>query len=441
MRLFRENYASECAPGWRENREPTWPGDVNIAELVGFHPVERIVTGLAREIREQRALSELSVRKDGITIDDFVVLVPIIHIEIFSSGENARPFGPVKSFATSSSVPLHKQKTPLNGSSLRIPSNVFDNPNGGSVKYSIPSDRCTRSLGLFRRFPAKLSARTVIVPFGSSRVTRRRPISSIVSRPSRSSVSRFEPGCTYAARASSTGLTKLGSLLDNRFASPHDDSRLEEDITKNLSAIIASSHDLLNDAERVLFRRLARYTNGWIMRGAESVCAGDGLPAHAIADVLASLAEKSLVVAEDHSDSVRYRYLESTRNSARDRLIEAGAVEAIARRHAAWLADLADIAAASELVTPRNLWHLKYRSDLGDAALAADWCLENGHEPVLASRIVAGFRGIWMQIGRRAEIASRVLPALQQIDNHDVKHVAFALSRCLKILMKCRRSP
>ena len=227
-----------------------------------------------------------------------------------------------------------------------------------------------------------------------------------------------------AARASSTGLPKLSSLLDNRFASPHADSRQDEDITKILSATIAWSHDLLNDAERVLFRRLARFTNGWIMRGAESVCAGDGLPAHAIADVLASLAEKSLVVVEDHSDSVRYRYLESTRTFAQDRLIETGEVEAIARRHAVWLADLADIAAASELVTPRNLWHLKYRPDLEDAALAADWCLKNGHEPVLAIRIVAGFRGIWMHIGRRAEIASRALPALRQIDPHDVKHVA-----------------
>ena len=227
-----------------------------------------------------------------------------------------------------------------------------------------------------------------------------------------------------AARASSTGLAKLSSLLDNRFASPHDDSRPEEDISKNLSATIAWSHDLLNDAERVLFRRLARFTNGWIMRGAESVCAGDDLPAHAIADVLASLAEKSLVVVEDHAESVRYRYLESTRGFAQDRLIEAGEVEAIARRHAVWLADLADIAAASEFVTPRNLWHLKYRSDLEDAALAADWCLENGHEPVLAIRILAGFRGIWIHIGRRAEIASRAQPALQQIDPHDVKHVA-----------------
>ena len=216
-----------------------------------------------------------------------------------------------------------------------------------------------------------------------------------------------------AVRVASLGLSNLDAL--------HVQG---EDIQKILSATIAWSHGLLNDSERMLFRRLSRFANGWSMRGAEAVCAGDGLPAHVIADVLASLVEKSLVVAEKHSDTMRYRFLESTRSAAQDRLIEAGEGEAITRRHAIWLADLADMAAASELVTPRNLWHLKYRSDLENAALAADWCLENGHEPVLAIRIVAGFRGIWMHIGRRAEIAARAELALQQIDPHDVKHVA-----------------
>jgi tetratricopeptide (TPR) repeat protein len=215
-----------------------------------------------------------------------------------------------------------------------------------------------------------------------------------------------------AARVSSPGLAELRSLLDDQRAA------------QMLSATIAWSHALLNAAERVLFRRLARFTNGWSMRGAEAVCAGDGLPAHAVADMLTSLIEKSLVVVEEHFDAMRYRFLESTRSFAQTQLVEACEVESTARRHAVWFADLADIAAASELVMPRNLWHSKYRSDLEDAGLAADWCLEDGHEPVLAIRIVAGFRGIWMHIGRRAEIASRVQPALQQIDPHDVKHVA-----------------
>src|SRR5437879_1642795 len=90
----------------------------------------------------------------------------------FSSGENAIPLGPFKSLLTNLNFPSSSENTPLNGSSFRGSSKNFGNPNGGSVKNSAPSDRYTRSLGLFSRLPSNESASTVKDPSFSSRVTR-----------------------------------------------------------------------------------------------------------------------------------------------------------------------------------------------------------------------------------------------------------------------------
>src|ERR1700733_4256983 len=58
-------------------------------------------------------------------------------------------------------------------------------PNGGSVNQIDPSDLTTTSLGELSGFPSKRLQRTVIVPSGSVRVTRRAPCSQVTRRPCR----------------------------------------------------------------------------------------------------------------------------------------------------------------------------------------------------------------------------------------------------------------
>jgi tetratricopeptide (TPR) repeat protein len=73
------------------------------------------------------------------------------------------------------------------------------------------------------------------------------------------------------------------------------------------------------------------------------VCAGGGLDAPGIADVLARLVEKSLVATEEGaSRERRYRLLETVRLYARERLDEAGEASVLAERHAGWALTLAE---------------------------------------------------------------------------------------------------
>lgn len=105
---------------------------------------------------------------------------------------------------------------------------------------------------------------------------------------------------------------------------------------RTLQTLIDWSHDLLADDERLLYRRLSVFAGGWTLEAAEAVCADDGLSVDAVADVLAALAEKSLVsVLAGDGETLRYRLLDTVRQHAAAQLARVdGEATALRRRHA-----------------------------------------------------------------------------------------------------------
>jgi len=69
------------------------------------------------------------------------------------------------------------------------------------------------------------------------------------------------------------------------------------------------SHDLLSNAEKDLFARLSVFAGGFTLQAAEAVCAGGKVYGNESLDLLGSLVEQSLILAEsgEESDGVRYR--------------------------------------------------------------------------------------------------------------------------------------
>ena len=64
---------------------------------------------------------------------------------------------------------------------------------------------------------------------------------------------------------------------------------------QTLRATLDWSHDLLDDDERVVFRRLAVFAGGFTLAAAEWVVSGDDLGAGRVLDLLTRLADKSLL--------------------------------------------------------------------------------------------------------------------------------------------------
>jgi predicted ATPase len=156
-----------------------------------------------------------------------------------------------------------------------------------------------------------------------------------------------------AGRAGALGLAAIADRLEDRFRVLRNGSGAAPTRQQTLNAALQWSHDRLAGDERVLLRRLGVFAGGFNLDAMETVCAGGELDPVGIADVLARLVEKSLVIAEPGSSrESRYRLLETVRAYARDRLEEVGEGAELTERHADWALTLAESHRGSPRLDP-----------------------------------------------------------------------------------------
>jgi predicted ATPase len=139
-----------------------------------------------------------------------------------------------------------------------------------------------------------------------------------------------------AARIGALGTATLAERLDDSFRLLRSGSRVGPTRQQTLAATLQWSHELLEDDERLLLHRLAIFAGGFDLASAEAVCAGDGLEGDAVADILARLVEKSLVIAEHLGRARRYHLLQTVRLYALEQLEAAGERASLGARHAHW---------------------------------------------------------------------------------------------------------
>ncbi|MDQ6931667.1 MAG: adenylate/guanylate cyclase domain-containing protein [Candidatus Eremiobacteraeota bacterium] len=167
-----------------------------------------------------------------------------------------------------------------------------------------------------------------------------------------------------AARVNILSPRQLRERLDERFRVLTGGSRDVLPRQQTLRALIDWSHDLLDERKRTLFRRLGIFVNGFTLEGAAAVGNGEDLDELDIFDMLSSLVDKSLVLAEPAGDDLRYRLLESTRVYAAEKLADAGEREVCASRHLRYL--------RNRFAEARRQWEITARRAEMDAALATE---------------------------------------------------------------------
>jgi non-specific serine/threonine protein kinase len=175
-----------------------------------------------------------------------------------------------------------------------------------------------------------------------------------------------------APRLRSMSVEELSQRLDQRFALLTDGSRAALPRHRTLRSLIDWSYDLLNEAEQVLLRRVSVFAGGWTLARAEAICGGDGLEAAAVIELLASLVDKSLVLAEDRDGATRYRMLETVRQYALDRLRESGEQAQWQARHLASFLALAEEVLLQGVAERGWIEHVAREHDNMRAALR--WC-------------------------------------------------------------------
>ena len=197
-----------------------------------------------------------------------------------------------------------------------------------------------------------------------------------------------------AARVNTFSLQTLRDKLDERFDVLAGANRNAVRRQQTMYAAIDWGYGLLSPSEQRLLERLSVFVGSFTIKAAEQVTADAALAQASIFELLSSLAEKSLIVPEDDGTQTFYRFMESTRSFALDKLRQRDEFETLAARHAKWVAERADEAGSGDLATPVEMWLRKFEPDLANARSAFDWALKSGDVP-LASRIACGFAGVW----------------------------------------------
>ena len=206
-----------------------------------------------------------------------------------------------------------------------------------------------------------------------------------------------------AARVQMLSPQQLRARLDERFRMLTRGSRDVIPRQQTLRALIDWSHDLLNERERTIFRRLGIFVNGFTLEGAVAVGGGEGFDEIDVFDVLSSLVDKSLVLAEPAGDSVRYRLLESTRIYALVKLSDAGERELLADRHLYYQRDrFAELRLQWERTARRGEFNDALATELDNVRGALDWALTKP-DVVAGGWLLAEIGMAWEPLGLRNE--------------------------------------
>ena len=175
---------------------------------------------------------------------------------------------------------------------------------------------------------------------------------------------------------------QIAKRLDDRFKLLTGGSRTALPRQQTLRALIDWSYDLLSEDERALLRRLSVFAGGWTFEAAETICNNVDVFEH-----LPQLINKSLVTVKDEGEEPRYYLLETIRQYARDKLLEAGEGEGTRNRHLAYFLEMAEIAHPELLKREHEVeWIKRLEAEHDNIRTAVEWGLSN--DPFAVMRMI-----------------------------------------------------
>lgn len=195
-----------------------------------------------------------------------------------------------------------------------------------------------------------------------------------------------------ASRVTVLSVKALAEQLGQRFGILTGGDRAARPRQQTMRATIDWSYDLLAEPERRLFERLSVFAGGCTLGAAAAVFADAESAEDDVLELMSSLVDKSLVVADFEGSHPRYRLLELFRQYARDKLAARGESEIIARRHALVYLELAEQLhrASDDPESPLfwREWTERATGEIDNARAALEWSLTGRGDVALGQRLV-----------------------------------------------------
>jgi tetratricopeptide (TPR) repeat protein len=218
---------------------------------------------------------------------------------------------------------------------------------------------------------------------------------------------------------------EIANRLSDRFRLLTGGIRTAMPRQQTLQALIDWSFDLLTDQEKLLLQRMSVFSGGSTLETVEKVCAGVGIDEADILDLVTRLVDKSLVTFENMNGSARYDMLETIRQYAREKLVQAGEIEFLRRKHLEYFAGFTEKIALKLWRSKQVYWMDRLEQEHDNLRTALEWslCGECGSDLLLPGmRIASAVSLFWLVRGHWNEAwiwMRRLLDSPIAMDLHD----------------------
>jgi predicted ATPase/class 3 adenylate cyclase len=213
-----------------------------------------------------------------------------------------------------------------------------------------------------------------------------------------------------AARTPVMSVEQILARLDDRFGLLAAGRRDAVARHQALRSLIDWSHDLLEEPEKLLFRRLAVFRGGWTLSAAEQVCADKDLPAGDVAATMARLAAKSMVRVVDVGEGPRQQMLVTLHDYALELLDASPDAGSVRRALLAWAARVVTLGGPGPLAAPDEAWLQAIDIERDNLLAALSWSTRALHGSPMdealardALRLGACLEPYWDRTGQAAQ--------------------------------------
>jgi predicted ATPase/DNA-binding CsgD family transcriptional regulator len=190
-----------------------------------------------------------------------------------------------------------------------------------------------------------------------------------------------------AARLRALSPEQIDARLGDRLGLLTRGSRTYPARQQTLRASIEWSYELCTEPERLLWARLSVFAGGFELDAAEGICADYRLAAADLLELLAALADKSVLIAEHGEHGVRYRLPETLREYGQERLEQAGEYAMLRRRHRDWYEQLTRRADADGLSPEAAGLAARLYREHANVQMAQDFCQNEPGEAEAGLRV------------------------------------------------------
>src|SRR5450631_1204354 len=232
---------------------------------------------------------------------------------------------------------------------------------------------------------------------------------------------------------------------------------------RTLKAALDWSYDLLSDAERIVFRRIAPFVGHFTLESARYVAGELGAGPGEICGAIAGLVEKSLITTRIDETQAQYRLLDTTRAYTLEKLEEHAEVDVVFRRHAEYVAGYLESQQAAERVEaypspsrnmhPAREWSFGLRGNnqiatglaaasthsiqLGNIRAALEWSFGPNGDDEIATRLAAVSTQLFLELSLLTECrvwAERVIARLGDQHKNSRREMEISTSLSLALM-------